>query len=442
MSEGRLDPDDATLTGLRLSSEELQSFLGDRTPEQARAYLEPVAAWMRSVNTQNHDGVTLTPALVEFLAAGQDGADCIARLEALREATRAGRFDAEDELQRELEFHRYAAEARRQRDWPDEPQAQRDAFTALPVLPLPATATGCALSKEDRLEVRRAAYEAHTLLQFLRSFRTGTSRPMVVVGNDRYGRIYVVEPLEPYLEAAFTVHYERVPSHGSMRLTVPYYVERFWRNGFSREFVQRLSAQAPHVVLVDVCSPRGTESYTKIPRGVRDLVNWFMVFNHIRAAGDRSRYSTGSGLPEDLLDELQKWHEFEIVRRQIEPWVGGEGETYSISHWAPELKDEVLMGDLVVPARPAAPTETPQVIVANPALYRTEGDDLPDFLRHTHPYHFNDPEKRVAAQIVGGFGDHGFETRVEGTTTDEYVEAVQQQIAAELAAMEADDSSA
>ena len=262
---------------------------------------------------------------------------------------------------------------------------------------------------------------------------------MVVLGNDRYGRIFVVEPLEPYLDG-FDIHYERVPSHGSMRLTVPYHIDRFWRNGFAPDFVRRLSAEAPHLVLVDVCSPRATEDYTKIPRGLRDLVNWFMVFNHLRTGGDRSRYEAVSSLPPHQLDELQLWHEFEVVARQIAPWVD-PGEPYAVTHWAPELMAEVLMGDLVVPARPARPSEQPQVVVTNPGFYRTEGEDLPDYLRRTHAYHFNDPEKRVAARIVGGWGDHGFETRVEGHTTDEYVAAIQRQVGLELSAMEAETAS-
>ena len=430
-----LDADDPILAALRMTAEELTPFDDGRSPAEARDRLSRVAAWVTSVTTQNHDGVTLTPTLVRYLAAGGDVATLTGELDRLREETRRGRFDAGCELQRELEFRRFATESRRQRDWPEEPEEVRLAFDSLTRLPPPSRPEPFDLDETDRLEARRTAYEAHGLLRFLRSFRGGTTRPVVVFGNDRYGRIFVVEPLEPYLGDGFEIHYERVPSHGSMRLTVPYHIDRFWRNAFAPDFVRRLSAEAPHLVLVDVCSPRATEAYTKIPRGLRDLVNWFMVFNHLRTGGDRSRYEAVSSLPPHQLDELQLWHEFEVVARQIEPWVE-PGEPYAVTHWAPELMDEVLMGDLVIPARPAEPTEEPQVVVTNPGFYRTEGEDLPDFLRRTHAYHFNDPEKRVAARIVGGWGDHGFETRVEGHTTDEYVLAIQRQIGEELAAME------
>ena len=68
-----------------------------------------------------------------------------------------------------------------------------------------------------------------------------------------------------------------------------------------------------------------------------------------------------------------------------------------------------------------------KIITANPAIYRTKGDDLPELLRMTRPYYFNDPEKRHKEEIVPGF-----ETRIRGFTADEYVAAVQRQIGIEL----------
>ena len=412
----------ATAQILRLSPQDLTPFFADRPCAQALERLEILAAWMGKINTQNHDGVTLTPALVEHLSSGDIHAR-IADLDQRRRATTLGQFDPNDLLQRELEYRRYASEARRQPTWPQDEVGQRRAFDALEILP-PQQEEDCCLTDQDLLEVQRVAWEARGLLDFLRHFRAHTQRPIVVVGNERYGRLFVVDPLEPYLAGDFAVRYERTPSHLSMRLTVPHYTERFQRNGFAPEFMRHLSTHMPHVVLVDVCSPRGTERYTKVPRGIRDLVNWFMVFNHLRSQGDRSQYQDQSGLPHHLLDELEKWYEFVVVRRRIGPWID-PGPTYAISHWAPELKEEVLMGDLAIPRRPAAPGDQPQVILANPALYRTEGADLPEFMRRTQPYYFNDPEKRIREEIVPGFGPHGFETRVRGCTTDQYVAAVQ-----------------
>jgi hypothetical protein len=114
----------------------------------------------------------------------------------------------------------------------------------------------------------------------------------------------------------------------------------------------------------------------------------------------------------------------------------GPGPTYRVRHWAPELKPEVIMGDMVIPSRPAEIGEdTPTVVLANPAIYRTEGDDLPEPLKGTRPYYFNDPEKRVSEKIVPGFGAHGFETRVVGPTTDEYVITARHEIEKQIKLM-------
>jgi hypothetical protein len=424
----------ALIEGLRLDSpEEAHAlFTRGRSAVEAAGVLEAIAAWLKQVNTQNHDGVLLTSALVRFLSDGDDVNERIAELDRLRSETREGRFDASKELQRELEYRRFWTEALGHPEWPKEQSEQRTLFDSLEVLPPQEKDRVCTLTDEDAHEARRSALEAKGLLDFLREFRSKTNRPITVFGNDRYGRIFLVEPLEPYLPPAqFDLLYDRVPSHASMRLTVPNYVDRFHRSGFAPTTIKDLNTRMPHIVAVDVCSPRATESYTKMPRGLRDLVNWFMVFNYIRAGGDRSRYEKESGLPSSNLAELEKWWQFEVVRRRLVQWID-PGSTYSISHWAPELMEEVIMGDLVVPAKPLTSWDEPQVVVANPGLYRTEGDDLTELLLTTHPYHFNDPEKTVAETIVPGFGNHGFETRVDGFTTDEYVQAIQESIGVEL----------
>ena len=48
---------------LRLSAEALEHFSRGRSRVEVTVYLDGLAAWMGAVNTQNHDGVTLTPAI-------------------------------------------------------------------------------------------------------------------------------------------------------------------------------------------------------------------------------------------------------------------------------------------------------------------------------------------------------------------------------------------
>jgi hypothetical protein len=168
-------------------------------------------------------------------------------------------------------------------------------------------------------------------------------------------------------------------------------------------------------------------------RGTRDYVNWFAVFNDIRAEGDESRYEADSSLPPNHLAELKKWYEYVTVRRQVKPWVT-PGETYRIAHWAPAREESVLLGDFEVACRdPDLSGDKPQVVLANPAVYLAQNEDVPDPLLGNRPYYFNDPENHVKAKILFGFGSYGFETRVVGPTTDAFVEAVQERIRAEIA---------
>ena len=82
---------------------------------------------------------------------------------------------------------------------------------------------------------------------------------------------------------------------------------------------------------------------------------------------------------------------------------------------------------------PDLDTGQPQVVFANPVIYRNGGDGLPEDLHSTRPYYFDGPERLVKEKIIFGFGSHGFETRVVGPTTAMFVAAVQRAITAEVA---------
>ena len=148
-------------------------------------------------------------------------------------------------------------------------------------------------------EAGRLAYEAAGFLRFLREFRAGTSRPIVVVGNDRYGRQWAVEPFVDMLRDDFIVRYDRVPSHMTMRLGVPsarLHERSFdgfggWSsNAFPREFVESMGETMPHIVIADGKSAGSTTGLMRLSRGQMKYANWFVVFNDVRAEGDRSRY--------------------------------------------------------------------------------------------------------------------------------------------------------
>ena len=419
--------------GLRIDIDQIQAFL---TPflhhnsiDEILRRLDRLGQWMTQFEGRNYEGVMFTPVVTRYLAEHLDFDAALAEFDRLRAETLEGRFRLDNELQRDLEFLRFAhlsANLNGGRRGGDEQYA---AFKALPMLPPPCQET-VELSEQHLAQAKRYGYQAACFLQFLRHFRDRTSRPIVVVGNDRYGRQWVVEPLQDYLKDDFTLRYDRVRSHSSFRLRVPHEVESKARAGFPQDFVRELSEEMPHVVIVDARNPVRGPGMMKMSRGARDYVNWFMVFNDIRAEGDISKYEHDGAVPH--LSELKKWYEFDVVRRLIKPWVK-PGPTYKITHWAPELKEYVMLGDFPMRAAYSDPTDDkPQVVMSNADIYRTEGDDIYETLRGTEPYYFDGPEKYVKETVEFGFGEYGLETRVKGPTTDEFVARVQKEITAEV----------
>ena len=49
-------------------------------------------------------------------------------------------------------------------------------------------------------------------------------------------------------------------------------------------------------------------------------------------------------------------------------------------------------------------------------------------IQSTKPYYFDGPESLVSEKVQLGFGDHGFEPRLEGPTTDMFIGAIQDDI--------------
>ena len=410
---------------------ELELFLKNHSREEALQRLEKANAWLARTNQQNHDGVHLTPLLLGYLAQPAPIESLIEDLEQLRAETRDGRFDIDNKLQKDLEYCRFSTEYNWQLDGAGATPDHYTLFEHLPVLP-PHDEEAFELQGQHLVEVKRIACEAVGFLRFLRAFRRRTSRPIVVVGNDRYGRQWVVEPLEDYLKDGFTVRYFRNPSHKSMRLTVRHELFNSIRMGFTRDFVLELNEHMPHIVITDSCSPSHSSNLMRLSRGTRDYLNWFMAFHDIRAGGDSARYEADSSLPPQHLLELKKWNEFTRVQRQLRDWVE-PGSTYKVGHWAPVLKEQVRLGDFIVPRKgPDLDDDSPQVILANPAIYPDDKGEVPEILHGTHPYYFDGPERYIKEELILGFGTHGFETRLKGTTTDTFVAAIQRHVKLEI----------
>ena len=418
----------------QLASEHVELLDAHYPPDEVARRFQKLEEWISRYHKTNHDGTVLTPALTQYLAQESDFEPLLDHLSHLRYETRNGRFELSDTLQRDLEFRRFEYEYTRilepltyelkgRHPSPLSTVEMYRIFNALAELP-DLVEEGCRLDERQRAEVKRAAFEAAGLLNFLQNFRTRTSREILVIGNDRFGRQWFVEPIEEYLQDGFSVEYHRVRSGTSTRMSVP--------SPFPKSTVARLSREMPHVVVVDGCHAPARNDVLPLSRGLRAFGHWFVVFNDLRCAGEASDYRGETEFPESYLLALKKWHEYAGAREFIEEWVT-RGPTYRIASWAPELKDVVQMGDESMPRNPTTLAgDRPLAILANPIVYRTEGDDLPAALRGTTPRYFDDPEQHVANEVLFGFGPFGLETRRRGISTEKFARTVQRHIKAEL----------
>ena len=432
---------------VKFDVKQIELFLKNFPKTEVLNRFEKLERWMGNFHKTNHDGTILTPPLIIFLSKGADFDALLAELDRYRTDTRNGRFDINNILQRDLEFRRFAYEYTRvlepltyqlQGRYPPPKSTEElyQLFNQLEELP-PATVPEFHLSQEHIAEVGRTAYEAAGFLKFLQKLRARTSRHIVVVGNDRYGRQWVVEPIEAYLKEGFTLRYDRVRSGTSTRLSVP--------SAFPREFVKEINERMPHIVIVDASHAPPSNDAMQLSRALRGYAHWFAVFNDLRSEGNLATYQDESSLPAEHFPELMKWHDYVARRQQLQEWVS-PGQAYRVTTWAPELKDTVILGDMQVKRHPAiypeeignAPdkigiqSNLPLVILANPIIYRTAGDDLPGVLRGTTPRYFDDPETHAADSIVFGFGSHGLETRLKGMSTEQFVQTVQGHIKEEI----------
>jgi hypothetical protein len=417
-----------------LASGHVEQLSAHYPQEEVARRFERLEEWLGRYHKTNHDGTVLTPALTQFLSQEADFEALLDDLSRLRDETRNGRFQLRNILQRDLEFRRFEYEYTRilepltyqlggRYPPPLSTLELYQLFDALEALP-DQVDEPCRLDERQHAEAQRAAFEAAGLLDFLKDFRSRTARQILVIGNDRFGRQWFVEPIEEYLRDGFWVEYHRVRSGTSTRMSIP--------SPLPQATVARLNREMPHVVVVDGCHAPARNDVIPLSRGLRAYGHWFVVFNDLRCAGETAKYRGETGFPEHYLQALTRWHEFAAAREFIEPWVSS-GLPYRITSWGPELKDTVQMGDEPMPRYPTTlGGDRPLVILANPIIYRTEGNDLPAALRGTTPRYFDDPEQHVADEVLFSFGPFGLETRRKGVSTERFVRTVQQQIKAEL----------
>ncbi len=402
---------------------QIEPFLRHFSKAETIRRLRRLIRWFSGINTWNNEGVQLTPKLIGYLSQRKDFESLLKRMDLLRADRDRGKFHVHDPLARELEVLRFSVYNRFTRH-PKSDEALYEMFQELKPLP-PQEEAPIRLDREERRQVKRTAYEAFLFLEFLKAFKARTERHVVVIGNDRYGRQWVVEPIAGHLKDGFSLRYDRVESGHAYRLKIP--------PVFPETFVKALSDRMPHVVIVDGAKPfRKLHRKMRFSRSMRAYANWFSVFNDLRAEGDVSRFEAESGLPPHHVRELKRWHEFTRLRQQMRNWVT-PGATYSVRVWAPERYKQVQLGDVEIEYQSIDMREDlPWVVMANSNVFGEDWKGFPRELRGTRTYYFDGPESLVKEELVFGFGAYGIETRIVGPTTVGYIAEVRERITAEV----------
>lgn len=356
-----------------------------------------------------------TEALVDFIS--ENGQAGIKKLTELCAQTEAGKFDYQNEVQRDLEFLKYL-----QLD-PSLHWHQSFSYEKFKGLEYKGDEeTSVKLTSQETMESEAAAYEASKLYWFIYQRATELGRNMIVVGNRRYGEFFVTSPLRPYLEdlgVRVDFHYVHSSSAGK------YLVDDI----FPVSFIQELADSMPDVVLIDGTPQNfdynGTPRY---PKSMQSYLNWFSVWNQ----------AVGEGV-----DKQNEYHARLATRPEYQELLSKISQTsptqaFRISHWLPVIGEatKVVIGDIEMNFMPpGGDSWVPEVILANPVISPNKDSGFPLRLKDHKPGFFDDPDRLVKSENKEMFTPRGVKTIYQGRTEEEVINSAQEHISRVLPRM-------
>lgn len=334
---------------------------------------------------QEHD-IFPTDLVVAFLK--KKGREGIKELVELKEKTKKGNFDSNNRLQRDLEYMAYLKkrEEGSYKDFSSVRFLHEDELSSI-------------LDNVDKMEAKAAAFEAAMVYWMIRE-RTDMGRKVMIVGNNRYGRLFVTEPLRSELELLNDL--EMVDSIGSKY--VKSHSGRDVKRGeqiFSDNHLRRIANSLPDIIVVD-----GTEN-----------------------------------LVADIHDELEL-PRFSSAMRGFYNWVNdfNEGKfgakprkPYGIMFRSSRNSDQIALDDHedkaeILDSQSGSP-ENPQLIIINSTVDPDYFPEFPEDLRGHRVGYFDDPEDKIGGQKTLVFTANGLqEKEIKGKNLNDYVRAVQKAI--------------
>lgn len=394
------------------SQNEVDLSRGPLPRELEVVYTTPLSdhAERRAVaNLLNH-GFLPTERLVGYLKAfGEEGMN---NLLLLQRETASGRLDPDNELQKDLEYLPYIIRRPRMRGETRDYKHFRE---------IPFIDEDVALRASDKLEAEAAAYEAATLYWFIRQ-GLDPNRRKVVIGNQRFGYRFYVDPLRSDLEDLGV----SVNSYGEayVHSMIPNDAHDF-ETVLPQSFADYLTQKDyPNVVVVDGSNDAFRGSNPRLPSAHIGYLGWFLAYNEALGIEDYISESIkyvlkGNPSYTKLVDRLKQTD----IRTP-----------YHISFWTPQRSDKIIIGGHVTEYR-SPNNEGPQLVLASPIIVPSEHTDFPRELRDHTPGYFNDPERNLPQGAGLAFTRRGLQVVQNGMDEEQFTQQVQTHIAGNLPRM-------
>lgn len=353
------------------------------------------------------NGIRPTRTLRTFIRG--DNSAKIAELKRLKEETNQGRFDYTNRVQRDLEFTEFIRIANGRTDL--------ETFEKLPILEVSDEPSP--LKRSERMEARATAYEDANLYWFIEG-GLDPRKEKVVIGNDRFGYRFYIDPLRPDLEDLGI----SVSSYGYyIHSMIPHDLHDFETvlpNSFAEYLAQR---GYPNVIVVDGSKDALRVAIPRLPSAHVGYLGWFLAFNEALGVRD---YLTPS--IEQVLTANPSYGKL------VDSLRGRGTVPYSISFWTPQTHSQIYIGSHLVDYRQPT-TEGPQLILANPIMIPSMHPDFPRELSEHQPGYFNDPDEKIGSKSELGFTKYGLGFSYGGMSEEEYTRLVQMEIIANIPEM-------
>ncbi len=303
-----------------------------------------------------------TPAVVSFILQHNTSV-----LESIIDSIKSGHFDGSD-LHKELEFSRYQM---------DGGSISFDSFRKLPEL------GQLNLGVVEYRYADKAVEDALEVYSVIKA-KANDKTPLLVIGNKRYGSLFVIEPLKDFLEDIKVV-FECIFSTYSKK----------GKSGFlDKDTWKYIAENNPNVIVVDGTGNSVHNGFSRFPAAMWGYIEAFKAYND--ACGLKTPVTEAyRGVDKKLSERLKK--DF------------GPSKGYSIDFWCPDMLDRwaFLVGDDYCHPLFDHGGERELLIVSS---------------KHAH---FDDFDVSLIKNLRQGFSESGYCTRPLAENKDVFVKEIQ-----------------